>query len=168
MFRRRGPPRGRPDPSAEVDNAAFPPSSSAMRYLIYFPIHLLGVLLLFAAVGAFAALAWNRSSAAGAGSPRGKKAFSILHGTGLFLVLLGGFGLMKVLGISHGGPYPTWLVVKFLIWLVLGAAGFLIYRFPRLSPLFLALFLALGAISATSAKFKQGFVPDRPSAAQRR
>ncbi len=132
-----------------------------IRYLIYFPVHLLGILLVFAAVGAFTVLAWNRS---GTTQPLGKKTFSILHGVGLFLVLLGGFGLMKVLGMPHGGPYPSWLVLKFVIWLALGTAGFVIYRFPKLAPLFLALFLALGAISATSAKFKQGFVPDRPPA----
>lgn len=44
------------------------------------------------------------------------------HGTALVILLITGFGLMAKLGIGHGGGFPTWIVLKGLLWIVLGGA----------------------------------------------
>ena len=47
------------------------------------------------------------------------------HGIGLLLILLGGFGMqakMKdVYQAVYGSGFPTWLIIKIVIWLALGA-----------------------------------------------
>ena len=49
---------------------------------------------------------------------------SIGHGIGLLLILLGGFGMqakMKdVYQAVYGSGFPTWLIIKIVIWLALG------------------------------------------------
>lgn len=52
---------------------------------------------------------------------------AILHGIGLFLLLLAGFGMLARLGIMW--PWPGWVVFKVVLFAVLGA-------FPALSKRF--------------------------------
>ena len=56
---------------------------------------------------------------------------ALTHGIGLFLALLGGFGMLARLGIHW--PWPTWLIVKLVVWLLLGAMVALVYRKSELS-----------------------------------
>ena len=48
---------------------------------------------------------------------------------GLFLVLLGGFGMMARIGIG-GFPWPAWLLVKMAVWLLVAGSVVLYRRRP--------------------------------------
>lgn len=49
-----------------------------------------------------------------------KRFLAILHGVGLLLILVSGFGMLAKLGISHS-EIPGWAIAKTIIWLALGA-----------------------------------------------
>ncbi|MCB1308494.1 MAG: hypothetical protein KDK30_09955 [Leptospiraceae bacterium] len=55
-----------------------------------------------------------------------RRLVAIMHGIGMFLSLLGAFGLQARLGIG----WPGWFIAKIFIWLFLGAALALVYRLP--------------------------------------
>lgn len=55
------------------------------------------------------------------------KLLSILHGVGLFLILLAGFGMLARLGIHW--PWPGWVFLKVALLVVLGAFPALARRF---------------------------------------
>lgn len=81
-------------------------------------------------------------------SDPGRKWVAITHGVGLLIALVGGFGLLARLGISHGADWPLWVWLKLGIWLVLGAMTALIGRNPRHARLFWALIPVLAVCAA--------------------
>ena len=107
-------------------------------------IHLFGIFLVLMALGGAALNAMNLGSRA---SDSGRKWVAITHGIGLLIALVGGFGLLARLGISHGADWPLWVWIKLGIWLVFGAMTALIGRNPRHAGLFWALIPVL-AVSA--------------------
>lgn len=86
-----------------------------MPYIAYKVIHYLGIFLLVVALGAALGRNVDRE-----GSDPLRKRFMALHGTGLFLILLGGFGLLARVGMDHGALFPGWIWIKLAIWLMLG------------------------------------------------
>ncbi len=116
-------------------------------YPVYFVVHLLGVLMTFAALGGIAIQGSYTEQ-----SPSARKFTSILHGVALFLVLLGGFGLAARINVMHGA-FPPWLWFKLAIWVVLGGAVALLRRMPSLARPALLLLVVLGVMSAYTAKF---------------
>ncbi len=105
---------------------------------LYEILHVLGILLLFTSYGALIARAYL-----GSDDVRLRKLGGVTSGVGLFLVLLGGFGLQAKYHIG----FPAWLWVKIVIWIVLGAMLVWINRKPQLAlPLFWAT-LGLGFIA---------------------
>jgi hypothetical protein len=86
-----------------------------MNYLVF--VHLLGIFLLFAALGGVIV---RRLVAADAGTDPPKDAPSRLagmsHGLALLLILVSGFGM---LGVNHYG-FPVWAWGKLAIWLIFG------------------------------------------------
>jgi hypothetical protein len=116
---------------------------------LYKTIHLFGLLLLFTSLGGLAVSAIS-------GVPKkdnpARKLLSISHGVALFLVLLGGFGLLAKL--YPGVSWPGWIYVKIGVWVLLGGVVALIYRKPALGrSLFIALPL-LGALAAAMVFFR--------------
>lgn len=100
-----------------------------LSYAVYKTVHYLGIFILVTALTA----ALARAAGAGLGAPAGsgageapadpwKKRLVAAHGVGLFLVLLGGFGMLARLGLGLTG----WVHAKLAIWLVLG--GFIALR----------------------------------------
>jgi hypothetical protein len=79
---------------------------------VYKTIHFLGV---FTLVTALVASLARSAQGAGAPDPWGKR-LGILHGVALFLVLLGGFGMLARLGMGVTG----WVGAKLLIWVAAG------------------------------------------------
>ncbi len=79
---------------------------------------------------------------------------AFFHGLGVFLILLGGFGMLARLGIVRGTSWPGWVWAKVAIWAVLSAAAFLPYRFPALARPILVLLPVLGGIAAYMAIYK--------------
>ncbi|TVR64454.1 MAG: hypothetical protein EA422_06960 [Gemmatimonadales bacterium] len=86
-----------------------------MSYFTYKLIHYLGIFLLIAVVG----LALGRRSVLDGDDPL-RRRWNTIHAVALFVILLGGFGLMARIGVDHGEPFPGWLWAKFGIWAVLG------------------------------------------------
>jgi hypothetical protein len=121
-----------------------------ISYGIYRLIHIVGILFLFLALGGLALHAANGGTKE---SNRARRLVTITHGVALFIILLGGFGMLARLGIGHTG-FPAWVWAKFGIWVVLGAIVVLPYRFPTLArPLWLIVPF-LGAVAAYLALFK--------------
>jgi len=122
-----------------------------LSHSVYNILHVVGIVLIMAALGALALHAINggtRESNAARGLVAG------LHGLGAFLVLLGGFGMLARIGFEHGSAFPGWLVVKIVIWLILAGSVVVPYRRPALArPLLLALPL-LGGLAAFMAIYK--------------
>ena len=107
---------------------------------IYQVLHIVGIAMLFLGYGALLA----RSMAA-PGNVSVRKLGSITSGIGLVLILVAGFGLISKLGYSFSAP---WLIVKMLIWLLLGGLIVLINRKPQLAVLLWWLLIALGAVAS--------------------
>ncbi|MDT8341754.1 MAG: hypothetical protein RQ751_09605 [Longimicrobiales bacterium] len=98
-------------------------------YAAYKIVHYAGIFLLVTVLGAAlsrAALAARVPAAGGGGDAPGGGAFTdpwrralvTGHGVALFLVLLGGFGMLARLGVG----FPGWVLAKLGLWLILGAA----------------------------------------------
>lgn len=102
---------------------------------IYKVIHLAGVIILFGALGAGVYTA----------SSKNNKLAAALHGISLVLILVSGFGLVARL---WGNQFTWWIVLKLLIWLLLGGSYALAKK--RLLPenTAFAFILALGIIAA--------------------
>jgi hypothetical protein len=103
-----------------------------ISYGVYKIIHYLGIFSLVSALTALLA-----RTAAGAKGPDGRdpmrKKLVAAHGTALFLVLLGGFGMLARLDVTHGLGLPGWIWVKLGIWTVLGGLTFFVKRKPELA-----------------------------------
>ncbi len=111
-------------------------------------VHLLGVFLVFAGLGA---LCLQTSTTEG---DRSRKLGGMTHGIGLIVVLLSGLGATASAGL--GASLPLWLWLKILIWLIFGGIVVLIKRAPQLRvPLLFAL-PALGAVAAWLALVRPG------------
>ncbi len=118
---------------------------------LYNVVHIIGIALVMCALGGLAVHAMNGGTKQSNGA---RALLAALHGTGAFLILLGGFGMLARLGFRHGAMFPGWLLVKLAIWTVLGAATLLPYRRPALArPLLLAL-PALAGLAAYMAIYK--------------
>lgn len=107
-------------------------------------VHLIGIALTMAALGATALHALEGGTRRG---PRARRGLVITYGVGLFLILLGGFGMLARLGIARAGvaAFPGWLWAKLTVWAVLGAVMMLPYRRPSWSmPMLLLTPLLIG------------------------
>jgi uncharacterized membrane protein SirB2 len=120
-------------------------------YATYKLIHIIGILLVFLSLGGLTLHAANDGTRA---SNRARKLVAATHGIGLFVVLLGGFGLLARIGVMHGAGFPGWIWVKLVIWVLLGALFALPYRKPGFArPLWVAI-PVLGAIAVYMAIYK--------------
>jgi hypothetical protein len=122
-----------------------------ISYQAYKVIHLIGIFLTLAALAGLALAAANGATKQ---TNSARKLISASHGLGLFIVLLGGFGLLARLGMVHGAAFPGWVWAKLAIWIVVGALVVVPYRRPDLArSVFLAIPL-LGGLAAWLAIFK--------------
>ena len=95
-----------------------------MRHQLYQIIHLTGVFMVFLAYGGMIV-----RSALGSDNKGLRRLGAMTSGIGLFLILLGGFGLLARL--NYG--WPLWILIKVAIWVILGAMIALINRKPEYS-----------------------------------
>ena len=117
----------------------------------YNVLHVIGIVLVVSALGGASLHAINGGTRA-TNAARGLVA--AMHGTGVLLILLGGFGMLARLGFAHGANFPRWLWVKLLVWVIVAGALMIPYRKPELSrPLLLAL-PVLAGIAAAMAIYK--------------
>lgn len=120
-----------------------------MTLAAYKVLHILGILFLFIALGGLLFAA-----SAGAQTAAGRKLAGMLHGLGLVIILVTGFGALARLGISSPGDWPLWVWLKAAIWLALGASLALIRRAPGLNRLLWFLLPVLGMVAAYLALYK--------------
>jgi hypothetical protein len=120
-----------------------------MSYQAYKVIHILGVLFVFASLGALMLAARE-----GVERGNGRKLAGMTHGIALLLVLVAGFGTLARLGLGNPATWPMWVWIKLAIWLVLGGIIVLIRRAPQLGTLLWWLLPLLGGIAAWAAIFK--------------
>ncbi len=116
-----------------------------MSYTVYKLIHLSGIFMIFLALGGMIL-----SAAAKEATASFKSALSMLHGIGLGIVIIAGFGMMA----KHNIAFQGWVGVKLLIWLFFGGAIVLIRRKPEMGQMMLWLCLALGIVAVYMALFK--------------
>ena len=123
-----------------------------ISYTTYKMIHFVGIFTVVAALAAF--LGQTASSDAPLARAPWSKRLAVAHGVGLFLILLGGFGMLARLDITHQvGGLPGWIWVKLALWTALGAGVTVARRRPEWSGPLLVLapllaFLA-GAVALT-------------------
>ncbi|HEV8344705.1 MAG TPA: hypothetical protein VGR30_20285 [Candidatus Binatia bacterium] len=111
-------------------------------FQVYKLVHLLGILMLFLSLGGLILYANDGS---GRKHPRHKLLF-LTHGIGIFLAVLGGFGLLARLGILW--PWPGWVAAKFTIWMVFAGLPALVIRNPSWTKTFWWTIPALGGTAA--------------------
>ena len=117
----------------------------------YNVVHIVGIVMAIAALGGAALLAL---APPGAAARPERRLLAILHGVGVLLILVGGFGMLARLGVMHGGGFPGWIWVKLAVWAVVAGALFLPRRNPRLArPLLLSL-PVLAGLAAYMAIYK--------------
>lgn len=114
-----------------------------MSYNFYRILHLFsifGVMLSLGGMAIYIAAGGVKASF------QARKFVSMVHGIGLFLALVGGFGLLARLGLVQG--LPGWAIAKIVIWLILGGLPTLIYKKPNLAkPVFILIWI-LGGCAA--------------------
>jgi len=120
-------------------------------HAFYNVVHIVGIILVMSALGG-AALHAMTGGARAAGPAR--RLVAVLHGSGAFLVLLGGFGMLARLGVAHGAGFPGWLWVKLAVWVVIAAAFVLPYRRPALARWLILALPVLGGLAAYMAIYK--------------
>ena len=120
-----------------------------LSYEIYKLFHLFGIIMLFVSVGGVMLYALNGGTKA---DNTWRKTAAITHGIGLVFVLVAGFGLLARVGISW--PWPGWVFVKLIIWLVLGGVTGLIYKLGSRGKGLWYVVILLGVIAAYMAIFK--------------
>lgn len=131
-----------------------------MDYQVYRMLHLAGIFALYLALGGLFIHVLNGGTKESNGN---RKPIAIMHGIAMFLVLLGGFGMLARIG-QH--PHQVWVLMKLGIWLLLGAMVAIPYRIPSLArPLWLALPL-VGILAAWIAFAKPGQSDTTPVSAE--
>ncbi len=112
-------------------------------------VHIVGLAVTMLAIGAL-----TMHARAGAENPPAsqgaRKAATMAHGLGLVLMLVGGFGGLARLGAG----WPTWVIIKMGVWVLLGGLPVLIKRKPAQATAFFWITAALVVIAGASAAFK--------------
>ena len=94
-----------------------------MSYEFYRVLHVIGIIVLFASLGALAAIG-------GRTDEKLRKIAAIAHGVAVAIILIAGFGLMARLKMFGG--FPPWIWVKLGIWLAMAMAVLPLKRKPEL------------------------------------
>lgn len=98
-----------------------------MTPVFYHILHVVGAIILFAGIGA-----------AIGGDARARKTGMMLHGIGLVILLVAGFGLIAKLKLPYTTPF---IIAKAIIWLLMGALPAFAKRLPVGAALLIALVL---------------------------
>lgn len=110
-----------------------------MSLAFYNVLHIIGIIMLFMGIGG----AVVRSSLT-QNSPSLEKFVLLNHGIGLFIILLAGFGQLAKIGMQFTG----WVVVKIILWLLLGSLIMFIKKKPELKTIWWYGALIMGGFAA--------------------
>jgi len=117
-----------------------------MSYLAYKLLHLVGVFAVLMALGA------QIASAGAAGKSRIHKIAGLCHALGLVVILFAGFGLLVRLTVPW--PWPGWVLVKLLIWLLIGSSLALVRRQAALAVVWWWAVVGLATLAGYMALYK--------------
>lgn len=120
------------------------------RYDVYRLLHLGGMFAMFMALGGIALHVVNGGTKQ---SNTARKLIAALHGTALFVILLGGFGMLARLKLVQGG-LPPWIYAKLAIWALMAVMGTVMYRQPAVARWMLVALPVLGMGAAWLAAMK--------------
>ena len=110
---------------------------------VYKTIHFLGVFTMVTALVASLARSAQADGAGAAATPDPwRKRLALAHGGALFLILLGGFGMLARLGVGITG----WVAAKLAIWVVAGGL-IALRKHPRAAAWGVALVPLLAALA---------------------
>ncbi len=112
-----------------------------MSYEFYKLVHFIGLFLVFTAIGGNVVHYGNGGDKENHGM---RKLVGMTHGIALLLILVSGFGMTAKLGLG----FPGWVGVKLVVWLVLGAAVVLPFKFANTAKIQLFLYPILGLVAA--------------------
>lgn len=118
-----------------------------MTVVFYDALHVIGAMMLFTGLGGLAALAMS-----GNATHKARVVFVALHGLGLGILLVAGFGAMAKLGM--GSSFPLWIIIKIVLWLFLGASLTLFKRKAELGRVLVFVVLAAGLLAAFLGNYK--------------
>jgi len=121
-----------------------------MSYQLYKVLHLLGMFLVFSALGGAILHSINGGDRA---SNKARGLIAGTHGVGLLLIITGGMGMGARLGTFDGG-IPPWIHAKIGLWLLLGAALMVPNRVPGAAKLAWFGIPLLGVLAAFVAIYK--------------
>ncbi|MBX7056446.1 MAG: hypothetical protein K1X75_00160 [Leptospirales bacterium] len=110
---------------------------------VYRILHIASVVGVCAALGGVALFTINGGQKA---NNAWRRPIALLHGIGLALLIVSGFGMLHKLGL--GGMPPLWAWLKIVLWLLLGGALAMAGRKASLAK---ALLFALPLIAALAA-----------------
>lgn len=109
-----------------------------MNPLTYQIIHYVGIFALLFALGSLFTK-YNKGAVIG-------------HGIALLLILVGGFGMQAKYkagyAVTYGSTWPTWLIVKIVIWVIFG--GIVVLAKKNKLPTLAAWLLCVGLASAAA------------------
>ena len=125
--------------------------STATALATYKIIHFFGLFLLFTTVGAWAVHARNGGTKE---TNTSQRFIAMLHGFALFLVLLGGFGMLAKLGLAKTENWPGWIYAKLGVWGLFGAMPIFFNRFARRAAIFWIGMPVIGALAAAVVIFR--------------
>jgi hypothetical protein len=114
-------------------------------------MHIIGIAMLFVAIGGVAVHASNGGTKA-TSSTRGL--VGSMHGIGALFILVGGFGMLARIGFLHGTNFPGWLWVKIIVWVILSAIVLMPYRKPMLAKPFVLVLPFLAGVAVYMALYK--------------
>src|SRR5689334_20333237 len=93
-------------------------------------LHIIGIAMVFMSIGGVAVHAANGGTKVTLDT---RKLVATMHVTGIFFILVAGFGMLARMGFQHCTNFPGWLWVKIMVWLILGGVTMLPYRWPALA-----------------------------------
>ncbi len=114
-------------------------------------LHIVGIAMLFVAIGGVAVHAANGGTKAASNT---RSLVATMLGLGSLLILVGGFGMLARLGFMHNSGLPGWVIGKLVIWVILSAIVLLPYRKPMLARPFLLLLPLLAGVAVYLALYK--------------
>lgn len=104
-----------------------------MSLTTYNLIHLTGLAALLVALGGMAGITAAGQDLKGSGQ---KALLMSLHGAGLVLMIVAGFGQLARLGVAHA-PLPGWAWMKLVLWIVVGLFPLWLRKSPKIARLLL-------------------------------
>ncbi len=110
-----------------------------MEYSSYKVVHLIGVILTLTSLGGIIVYC-----ASGVANESWRRISYMTNGLGLLLTLFGGFGLIAKLGVG----FPGWVLVKVMVWVLLGALIVLARKAPKYGSLYWWGSLLLASVAA--------------------